>query len=208
MTADEKKISELFERVSSEMSPYRFAHTVGVERAALRLGELYLPDDLYELRVAALLHDITKELTVEEHLDILRVNGVEITENILRSPKTLHARTAEFEARRCFPEYATENVLSAVLKHTVLDPDMSLFDEIIYVADFIEENRTYTACIDMRDYVLSSVSDNISDNVMLIHRATLKIIDFTLDFIKRKNLFVIDKTLLAKEALERKIKQI
>ena len=85
---------------------------------------------------------------------------------------------------------------------------MSLFDEIIYVADFIEENRTYTACIDMRDYVLSSVSDNISDNVMLIHRATLKIIDFTLDFIKRKNLFVIDKTLLAKEALERKIKQI
>ena len=110
MTADEKNLSELFARVSAEMSPYRFAHTAGVEREAMRLGELYLPNELYELRVAALLHDITKELTVEQHLDILKSNGVEITENILRSPKTLHSRTAEFEARRRFFEYASDRV--------------------------------------------------------------------------------------------------
>lgn len=201
-------IEKLHALVKSRMGEKRFAHTLGVVKMADYLGAKCLPDMRKELVYAAYLHDITKELSDSEQNELLLQCGFELTDSERLSKPIHHSYTAPIVILRDFPEYATENVLSAVLKHTVLDPDMSLFDEIIYVADFIEENRTYTACIDMRDYVLSSVSDNISDNVMLIHRATLKIIDFTLDFIKRKNLFVIDKTLLAKEALERKIKQI
>ena len=56
MIFSEEKISELYQRVRGEMSDFRFSHTAGVEKAAILLGELYMPEAIDELRVAALLH--------------------------------------------------------------------------------------------------------------------------------------------------------
>ena len=203
-----EELEFLYNKVKESMSDYRFEHTAGVERAAIALGELYMPNRIDELRAAALLHDITKELSDDTQNDLLSKCGFELTVNERLSKPIHHSYTAPIVIKRDFPEYATENVLSAVLKHTVLDPEISLFDEIIYVADFIEESRSYKACIEMRDYVISSLTDNTEKNTMLIHKATLKILDFTLDFINKKGLYVVDKTVLAKEALELKIRQI
>ena len=54
-------LDALRERVKGTMSEKRFAHTAAVERMVVRLGELYCPELIPELRAAALLHDITKE---------------------------------------------------------------------------------------------------------------------------------------------------
>lgn len=201
-------IDKLHLLVKERLSEKRFAHTLGVVKMANFLGEKCLPDMREELSYAAYLHDITKELPDLEQQKLLLECGFELTENERKSTPIHHSYTAPVVISRDFPEYATENVLSAILKHTVLDANMTVFDEIIYVADFIEENRSYKACVDMRDYVLSALSDNIAENVIHLHKATLKILDFTLDFINKNGLFVVDKTVLAKETLERKIKQI
>ena len=201
-------INKLHSRVMERLSEKRFTHTLGVVKMAEYLGKRCLPDMIEELKYAAYLHDITKEVSDDTQNELLSKCGFELTVNERLSKPIHHSYTAPIVIKRDFPEYATENVLSAVLKHTVLDPEMSLFDEIIYVADFIEESRSYKACIEMRDYVISSLTDNTEKNAMLIHKATLKILDFTLDFINKKGLYVVDKTVLAKEALELKIRQI
>ena len=201
-------IENLHEKVKSRLSEKRFTHTLGVVKMADFLATKCLPDMRYELLCAAYLHDITKELSNDEQEELLAKCPFAITDDERFSKPIHHSYTAPIVIKNEFPEYATDNVLSAVLKHTVADKDMSVFDEIIFVADFIEENRTYKSCIEMRDCLLSSLGDDISSNVIYLHKATLKIINFTLDFIEKNGLRIIEKTLLAKEAIERKIKQI
>ena len=54
---NEEMLDTLRQRVGTGMSEKRYRHTLGVEREIARLGEIYLPDRIQELRAAALLHD-------------------------------------------------------------------------------------------------------------------------------------------------------
>ena len=180
MTADEKKLSELFERVSSEMSPYRFAHTVGVERAALRLGELYLPDDLYELRVAALLHDITKERSADEHIAICEDAGLTVTATERKAPKMFHAKTAALVIPSRYPEFATPEIISAVRYHTTGRADMSIAEKIIYLADYIDMSRQFEDCVALRNYFFDFDFENASEEEKLAHLNDTLIMSYNL----------------------------
>ncbi len=166
---DERQIDALRERVRASMSDFRFTHTAEVEKMAVRLGELYAPESIPLLRVAALLHDITKEKSTDAHLEILRANGAEITELDVLSPKTLHARTAEYAVMRDFPEFATPDVRRAVRLHTVGAPDMSVVDMIIYLADYIDMSRKFDDCVRLREYFWSAEPQKLGAEERLAH---------------------------------------
>ena len=200
-------INELHERVRVRLGEKRFKHTLGVVNAVRKLSQACLPEKEKELVYAAYLHDVTKELSSEEQRELLGRIWQSLDEDEKNSPEIHHSYSAPIVISRDFPEYALPEVLSAVKKHTVGDSDMSLFDEIIFVADYIEENRTYPSCIAMREAVYSSLSDDISSNVLALHRAAVEIIDRTVDYLIRNNLRIINKTILAKEAINRKIRQ-
>ena len=150
----EDQITALRERVGAVLSDKRFAHTLGVERAAVRIGRLCMPDSIAELRCAALLHDIAKEIGREEQ-DILISYVGELTESDVRTPAAYHAFVAPALIRRDYPTFATDNILSAVFKHTTADREMSVFDQVIYLADYIEEGRTYPDCVKVRESFFS-----------------------------------------------------
>ena len=58
---NENLLASLRESVRcAEMSEKRRAHTLAVEKMAVRIGEIYAPDKINVLRAAALLHDICK----------------------------------------------------------------------------------------------------------------------------------------------------
>ena len=54
------KIAELRDKVRGRLSAKRFAHVLAVEDCAAKLGAYMLPSRVDELRVAALLHDISR----------------------------------------------------------------------------------------------------------------------------------------------------
>ena len=56
---NDRQLDTLRASVMASMSDFRFNHTAEVEKMAVRLGEIYAPEKLNELRAAALLHDIT-----------------------------------------------------------------------------------------------------------------------------------------------------
>ena len=62
------------------MSEKRFSHTLGVERCAERLGRLVLSERINELRAAALLHDISKEIPIDIQFEILEKNKFPLTD--------------------------------------------------------------------------------------------------------------------------------
>ena len=201
------RVDMLREKIEQRMSSYRLAHTLGVERAAIALGELYMPDSIGELRIAALLHDITKELSPEEHIEILKKNGVTVTDDDIKSPKTLHAKTAEFEATVYFGEFVNDKICQALRYHTTGNAEMTLFDAIIYLADYIEETRTFYDCVKLRDFFWSVKPEKMSQEERERHlwNTVLLSLDMTIRDIKESGGYISCETLIAREAIAKKL---
>lgn len=151
----EDMLFELRLAAGEKMSEKRYNHTLEVEKMAARLGEIYAPEDVDMLRAAALLHDITKELTVEEHFEILRAHGIEVTDADRLSPKTLHARTAALVIPERYPALDIPDLISAVRYHTTGRENMTVYEKIIYLADYIDMSRTFSDCVELRNYFFS-----------------------------------------------------
>ena len=172
-------------RLREEIEPYlpgRMAHTLGVEQAALRLGEIYLPHKLSALRCAALLHDITKRRSFSEQLQIAEEYGILIRPQMLSSPKILHAITGAALARDRFPLYATPDVVRGIRWHTTGRAGMSVFECLIYLADYIEENRTFPDCVRLREFFWNTYRCDMTDREKqtLLWRTMVMSFDMTL----------------------------
>ena len=133
------------------LSEKRYAHILAVEREAERLGPLFLDaEQQMHLRAAALLHDAAKGYSEEEQERLLYEAGVTLDLSEQLAPPVWHARVTPYLIRTRYPGFAFEDVLSAVDKHTVGDKHMSVFDKLLFLADYIEETRVQSACLEMR----------------------------------------------------------
>ena len=199
-------VEQLTYELKKKLSPKRFMHTLAVRDTALYLGHFILPDALSELEWAALLHDVAKELTPEEQIDLLGADYDNLTDAEKAAPLVYHAYTAPKIIKRDYPTLATDRVLSAVFKHTTLDGDATLFDEIIFIADYIEPNRTLKGAIDTRDYLLRAISDNRDESIHALHRACLMSLDNTLAYLASTSHAPVERSLRARDFLIDKIK--
>ena len=130
------QIENLREKVASVLSEKRMKHVLAVEDMAFRLGLLYFFQDdeaLILLRAAALLHDVTKELSDEEQLAILESYSVKPLPEELASMPTIHALTAALVIPERFPKFADQRVIDAVRYHTTGREGMSVFEKIIFL---------------------------------------------------------------------------
>ena len=151
-------ISYLENSVKQRLSEKRFLHTVGVVEMARRLGEIFLPGRIDELIAAAYLHDIAKECTEFELLELIKEYGYALTPSDILSPAVLHAYAAPAIIKKYYKDFDSEDILSSVFNHTLGKDGMSLFDEIIFISDFIEKGRRYDASIRVREELFSRLS--------------------------------------------------
>ena len=154
-----ERLAALRERIPAYINGKRLIHTLGVEREITSLSGIYMPEREFELRCAALLHDITKQLSLDEQLSLCDAFGIEYTERDKLTPKIFHAMTAVGVIRRDFPEFADEFVLSAVRYHTTGSAGMTLGEKLLYLADYIEDTRTFPDCVELRRHFYSALSD-------------------------------------------------
>lgn len=206
MTFSKDDIELLKGRVESRLSQRRYLHTLGVVNAAVKLAELCLPDSVLEAEAAALLHDVSKEYTLEEQYSLIKEFNIKIDESDYNSPAILHSFTAPAVIKRDFNKFATTKILSAVFNHTIGSPDMEIFDEIIFLADYIEENRTYDSCIAVRKFVFDNMKLGEHEfNIKILHRACVKAIDLTVANLLENKKNINEKNILTRNALMSKI---
>ena len=118
----------------------RRPHVVGTSRTAEVLARRWGADPDLAAR-AGILHDITKALGPTEQLHLCRKYGMVLTELQRDNPKLLHAKTGAAVARAVFGE--PDEIYEAIYWHTTGKADMSLLDKIIYIADYMEPNRSF-----------------------------------------------------------------
>ena len=170
----ESMLDGLREQIQASMSEKRFRHTAEVEKMVVRLGELYAPEQIPMLRAAALLHDLTKEYKKAYHLMICAQKNIPLTKEDVYAPKTLHARTAAALIAERYPEFASEELISCVRWHTTGRRHMSLTEQLVYLADYIDLSRTFEDCVRLREYFFSAEPHAMSEEERLSHlRATL-----------------------------------
>ena len=194
-------LEELSVAVENRLSEKRYAHTVGVASAAEKIGMYCLPEALSELSAAALLHDISKEIEDAAQMEILRLIGG-LSNSDLMSSAAHHAFTAPYVIKRDFPGFATENILSAVFNHTTGSPDMPLFDEIIFISDYVEEGRKYKSCIEVREELYSALSEakDREECIMALHKATVRALDRTIISIIESGRILNERTVHTRNA--------
>lgn len=184
----ESYVNSLRARVSEYMDERRYSHTLGVCDTAAWLAGHIMPDMLLQLRCAALLHDIAKCLTRDEQLDLIKGYGVAVDNRELDIVPAIHSYAAVAVIRRDFPELASEDVLSAVYNHTVGRAGMSLFDEIIFLSDYIEPSRAYQSSREVRNIVYSGIemAHTLDEKIKVIHLGVLRAAEATvLELCKR-----------------------
>lgn len=166
--------------VQKDLSDYRFRHIAEVESMIVRLGALYLPDEIPMLRAAALLHDFTKEDSDEVHEKILLQHGILIREEC-PSPKLYHAVTAALLIPERFPTLASETLVSAVRYHTTGRAGMETAEMLLYLADFIEDSRTFGDCVSVRQafWDADPASMNETDRLSHLYKILIETVDKT-----------------------------
>lgn len=151
------ELLSLREAVRPYLSDKRYAHTLAVEEEAAFIAAHVLPSREGSIRAAALLHDIAKELTSEKQLNYIRDFGI-ISGDIGDYPEpVLHALAAPAVISERFSEYLDDDILSAVRYHTTGRAEMTVFEAIVFIADYIEPTRKHESCRRCREYFHSHI---------------------------------------------------
>lgn len=128
----------------------RIKHIEGVAESALDIKNRHFPEISDETALcAAYMHDFTKEYTKEQHFEIFDRYGIALDDCEIRTEKLWHAKSAYALAKNVYS--LTDDICSAVLYHTTGRASMQPLEKVIYLADYIEKNRTFVDCIDVRD---------------------------------------------------------
>lgn len=153
------KYSNYVELLKEFLNEDRFNHSLCVARQAENLANKY-GADANKAYLAGLLHDITKNKSTNEHLRILNEFGIILTDAD-KSPNLLHAISGSAYLKFTL-KISDNDIINAVRYHTTGRANMSLFEKIIYLADFTSEDRNYKDIDIMR-----KLADTDIDKAML-----------------------------------------
>ena len=199
----EETLSKLRTAVGEGLSPYRYRHILEVENMIVRLGALYCPERIPMLRAAALLHDLTKEYPAAQHEEILDRSGVTVDREMQLAPKLYHAMTAPIVISERFPHLATPDLLVAVRYHTTGRKGMSIEEMLLYLADYIDESRTFPQCVALREYFWGALPQrkNASEQLRHLKCTLLRSLDMTINDLLEENAYISADSILARNAL-------
>lgn len=205
LTFGEAELAALRTEIKGTMSEKRYAHTLAVEDMAARLASLYCPEDTLLLRAAALLHDITKEFSTPMQLDLCEACDIPLAEVDILSPKTLHARTAAAMIPQYYPQFAHETILSAVRWHTTGHAQMTLQEQLIYLADYIDETRRFPDCVRLRQQFWTASGDPAAmmpdERLMHLRRVLLMSFNMTITALMSEGGVISPDTVNARNSL-------
>lgn len=135
-----KKIWDKFLASNNEEMQERYEHSLSVAKKALELCEIHNLDlDKKHVEIAGIVHDYAKFCNMDDYFNVVKEFGLD--SGILDTNfKVLHAILGPYIIQKELG-ITNENILKAIECHTTGKPNMSLFSEVIFVADFTEDLR-------------------------------------------------------------------
>ena len=182
----------LEEFIKANLKESRYRHSMGVEEMAVRLARLHGADS-EKAAFAGRYHDLAKNFDEETMDAYIRKYG--LPEYLIGNNALAHSKVGAAILENEFGVTDRE-ILDSVRYHTTARKDMTLLDEVIFVADVVEDNRTYS---DLDYYQDLAYRD--------LDRACLEILEYTIGSLTAKGKVIDKDTLEARDWVIQKIKE-
>ena len=184
------------ELVKSSMSQYRFHHSMCVADKARELAKKHGVDE-NKAYLAGILHDITKEMPREEQIALIEKSGLSLTKTDLGNHRILHQISGAAYVKTVLG-IDDADIIGGIRYHTTGREDMTLFEMIIYLADFTSADRNYPDVEVMRQktdenlfdallYSLRYVIGEVVSNNRTLHPDTVYCYNWALDYSSEDN---------------------
>jgi len=130
---------EMKKKLKKALDKERYEHTKGVmyTAASMAMAHGY---SIEQAMTAGLLHDCAKCIPNEEKLALCKKHHLLVTSAEAENPSLLHAKLGALLAELDY-DVTNPEILHAIKVHTTGEPDMSMLDKIIFIADYIEPGR-------------------------------------------------------------------
>ncbi len=181
-------LRDLAARVLSEE---RFNHTLKVADWAEELARHHGVDPV-KARCAGLVHDLAKEIPLNNQLRFARRWNLLKYPEDEQSPYVLHGSVAAYWLEHYYGLDDVE-VLAAVANHTLGRPGMGQLEMLIYSADLTEADRDFPKV----DFLRQSLYDNLE-------KGTLACVEHTLRYLRESKRPIHPLTQLTFEDLQRR----
>lgn len=139
---------------------------------ARELASIYGEDEK-EASFTGILHDIAKEMNRDEILEYVKKHNIYVDEIEERQLGLLHGKIGASIAKERYN--ASRKVQQAITYHTTGNINMTKFDKIIYLADKIEENRTYDGVEELRKIAKENLDEAILINIDFVLEKSIKL---------------------------------
>ena len=163
--------------IKSMESPYRFNHSLNVAKSAVMLAEKYNAN-IDKAYTCGILHDIAKDIDKAEQLKIISDAGMCLSPIELVNPKLWHAKAGKAYLKTKL-NITDADMLNAVSFHTTARAGMSVLEKVIYIADYISDERDYNGVEEMREAAEKS-----------LEKAMFIALKFTLSDLSKKSVVI------------------
>lgn len=155
--------NEFKEILKNRLTEKRYTHSLNVADSAKKLARLYGYDEEIAY-TAGLIHDCCKDTPAGLQLSYMLENGVELSEYELGVAKLYHSICGSVFVKK---EFGIDNqdIINAVRYHTTGRKNMSLLEKIIFIADFISDERDYNGVEIMREKAVKSLDEAIVEGL-------------------------------------------
>lgn len=131
---------DLLKKIQAVIPEKRFKHCLGVENAARQLAKRY-DVNIDKAGLAGLLHDYAKKVSDDDFLAL--IDKYHLNEDLKKWGNNVwHGVVGIYKIKEDF-DLQDQEILHAIEIHTVGSSQMSALDKVVYVADYIEENRSF-----------------------------------------------------------------
>jgi predicted HD superfamily hydrolase involved in NAD metabolism len=164
---------EALKIVKGHLTGHRYIHTVGVMETAVALARKNGADEK-KAELAAIFHDYAKFRDKDEMKEIILSTPLE-QDLLLYNMELWHAPVGALLVEKEVG-IADNEVLDAIKYHTSGRKGMTMLEKVIYLADYIEPNRSFPGVEEVRKIAETSLDE-----------ALIKALQNTIVFLMKKN---------------------
>jgi predicted HD superfamily hydrolase involved in NAD metabolism len=179
---------QILAKLATQLSEKRLRHSLGVCQTAAVLAQQYGADP-GKAHLAGLLHDCARELPKHQLLQMALGSGIVINEVERNEPLLLHAAVGAIVAGGDYGQEDQE-VIGAIRWHTTGGARLSLLEQIVFLADFIEPGRSFTGVEQLRELAGKD-----------LYGALLTAYDLTIEHLLQKKALIHPATVEGRNAL-------
>lgn len=145
------------------LSEKRYRHSMCVSEEAARLAKKYGANEK-KAAIAGILHDIMKDVPRDEQMKMMTRFDIVLTDVERSAQKLWHAMLGAAYLENEL--HVTDNdIINAVRYHTTGRADMTLLEQVLFIADFTSSDRDYNGVEDLRKAADTSLEQAMVEGI-------------------------------------------